>query len=542
MAQYFGLGSDLPKQKSEKDVALSLKRLPDDFLVLHHVVWQSRRNKKEGDGEADFIVIHPQRGIVVIEVKGGDIDVINGRWQSTDWYGEVHDIQNPYEQATASKHALLKWLQGDVSMPNIGVGHAVFFPNVAVVPALGPAASDAITLSRRDLDQPLEAIERVISHWGLRANLSTEHTTRLLKLLAPTVRVRRSLGSSSASSAAELITLTAEQVEALSGLRSARGGLLFGGAGTGKTVLAIARAQQLSNEGFRTLLVCYNELLGHSLSIQFNDPKSLYATTFHKLCFQEARKAGLALPSTPPPGWWEKEAAELLIEACATTRVEFDAIVVDEGQDFAPAWLDALRCLLGSNVEAPFYLFADPRQELWGRNWASGSNWPFTHALTKNLRNTNPIAERVSAVFQTKERPNGVSGPAPMWRDLGNPKNPEVDVIAVVERLVDEGFGPGNLLVLCSSPSTINRLRGYTVGPYSFGQWGGKGIAVETIARFKGLESEAVVLLLDRYEGTIADKMLAYVGMSRARTVLAVIGQGRHRNSLNWSHAAVRSK
>jgi hypothetical protein len=543
MAKYFGLGTDLPVEVSERIVAISLKKLPDDFLVLHHVTWQSRRRKREGDGEADFIVIHPQKGLIVIEVKGGGINVVNGRWYSTNRHGEVNEIKNPYEQAIASKHALIKWLGDHVAIANVRLGHAVIFPDINAVPELGPAASPSITWSSRDLSNPLAAIERVIAHWDLRANLSELELQKLQKLLAPTVSVRRSLGASSSASSAELIILTAQQVEALSGLKSARGGLLFGGAGTGKTVLAIARAQQLTNEGFRTLLVCYNELLGAFLSAQFNDHKSLSATTFHKLCFQEARKAGLALPSAPSREWWENEAAEFLVEACASNEVEFDAIVIDEGQDFAPSWIDALRCLLGSNSEAPFYVFADPRQELWGRNWATGPAWPFTHELTRNLRNTNPIAERVSAVFQSRERPSGVAGPAPIWRDLENPRNPEIDVMAVVERLIDEGFGPGNLLVLCASAATAARLRSFTVGPYSFGQWNGRGIAVETIARFKGLDSEAIVLLLDQPADANAEKMLAYVGMSRARTVLVVIGHGKQRNSLNWIQAAaVKSK
>ncbi|WP_082884980.1 NERD domain-containing protein [Bradyrhizobium stylosanthis] len=543
MAQYFGLGSDVPIEDSERLVADSLRQLPDDYVVLHHVAWQSRRNGREGDGEADFLVIHPRKGIVVIEVKGGGIDVVNGRWFSKDRYGQNHEIKNPYEQAIASKHALIGWLKGDLAISNVGIGHAVAFPHIDAVPPLGLVASKAITWSRADLAEPRKVIEGVISHWGLQANLSAQDTSRLLKLLAPTVTVRRTLVSISASSSNELFALTAQQVEALAGLRSVRGGLLFGGAGTGKTVLAIARAQQLSNEGFRTLLVCYNELLGDRLHAQFNDMKSLYATTFHKLCFQEARKAGLTIPSSPSVEWWETEAAELLVEACATNGAEFDAIVVDEAQDFAPSWLDALRCLFGSKAEQPFYVFADPRQELWGRNWANGADWPFTHQLTKNLRNTSPIAERICAVFQSNDHPSGINGPAPMWRDLENPKNPEIDVIAVVEKLIDEGFGPKNLLVLCGTAKTASRLRSFTVGPYSFGLWGGNGIAAETIARFKGLESEAVVLLLDRSDEVSIEKMLAYVGISRARAVLAVIGSGKQRNLLNWSYsAAVKSK
>lgn len=200
MAQYFGLGSDVPVEDSERLVAASLKRLPDDFFVLHHVAWQSRRNGREGDGEADFLVIHPRKGIVVIEVKGGGIDVVNGRWFSKDRYGHNHEIKNPYEQAIASKYALLGWLKNDLAISNVSIGHAVAFPHIDAVPHLGPAASTAITWSRADLAEPLKATEQVIAHWGLRASLSTEDTSRLLKLLAPTVTVRRKLVSVSASS------------------------------------------------------------------------------------------------------------------------------------------------------------------------------------------------------------------------------------------------------------------------------------------------------------------------------------------------------
>ncbi len=65
----------------------------------------------------------------------------------------------------------------------------------------------------------------------------------------------------------------------------------------------------------------------------------------------------------------------------------------------------------------------------------------------------------------------GATGPAPIWRDIDNPKRPERDVIALVERLVDEGFGPKNMVVLCNSPSLVDRLRQseklHTTGPFT---------------------------------------------------------------------------
>lgn len=106
MARYYGLGFDEPIEYSERLVADALKQLPLDWIVLHHVSWQSKRGGKQGDGEADFIVINPRKGLLIIEVKGGGIEVRSGRWFTTNRYGESHPIKNPYDQAVASKHAL----------------------------------------------------------------------------------------------------------------------------------------------------------------------------------------------------------------------------------------------------------------------------------------------------------------------------------------------------------------------------------------------------------------------------------------------------
>jgi hypothetical protein len=71
------------------------------------------RSGRPGDGEADFVAVHPSHGIIVIEVKGGGIEVDQGRWMSTDRNGVQHAIKNPFEQAAASKHDLLRFLQVD---------------------------------------------------------------------------------------------------------------------------------------------------------------------------------------------------------------------------------------------------------------------------------------------------------------------------------------------------------------------------------------------------------------------------------------------
>lgn len=539
MATYYGLGTDEPTEASERKVAVALKALPDEWIVFHSVSWQSKRSGRQGDGEADFIVVHPRKGMLVIEVKGGGIDIDRGRWSTIDRYGQRHDIKNPFDQATASKHALLGWLRGHDLINRLRVGHAVVFPDMRILPGVGPAGPRPISLIRDDLDDPLKAIAECIEHWKLEANLSVKEVGKLVSLLAPTVDVRPELSSRSADAEAELLILTAEQIDAFAGLRANRGGLIVGGAGTGKTVLAVARAQQLARDGFRTLLVCYNELLGESLATRTKSDL-LTAGTFHSLCLREAARAKLRTPASKPGAWWETDAPNVLIEACAINGTIYDAIVVDEGQDFSPLWLDALRCLISTDEDAPFFVFADPLQDLWKRDWETSVGKTFTWELTKNLRNTRPIAKCVADVVKQACKHKGVAGPTPIWRTTTEPPR-EKDVVAAVEALLDEGFGPTNLVVLCGSAVLANRLRERSIGAFSFGRWGSRGIPVESIARFKGLEAPAVVVALDSAapEGIWTE---AYVALSRARTVLVVVGTQQDQASLNWGGPPVTSK
>lgn len=534
MAQYYGLGTDEPSEGSEIYVAKALRSLGPDWIVVHHVTWQSRRAGRQGDGEADFLVLHPKLGLLVLEVKGGGIELINGRWRSTDRHGETHDIKNPYEQALASKHALLAWLQQAGLSGHLGLGHGVVFPSLTELPNLGPAATPEITLTRTELAHAESALVKCMRYWQLNASLTNAEVKRIVELLAPTIVVRRDLADRSAAAEAALITLTAEQVAAFAGLRSSRGGLIIGTAGTGKTVLAIARAQQLHGEGFNTLLVCYNELLGVDLSSRFANVRGLTACTYHTLCFREAHRAGLPVPNNPHQDWWETGAPDLLVDACSRAETAYDAIVVDEAQDFSPVWLDSLRCLTSQRIDAPFFAFADPWQDLWNRHWLDNREFQFTYELQRNLRNTQQIADKVAATLgMAAVSTRGVGGPAPVWRQTRGTKCAVNDVIPVVEHLIDEGFGPGNLVVLCASKTLVAALREYVVGPYSFGHWGGRGIPVETVARFKGLEAEAVVLALDEGRST-SDITTAYVGMSRARSLLVAIGTQRQQAIVNW--------
>lgn len=533
MAKYIGLASDDPAEDSERKVATSLKKLPDDWIIFHHVSWQSKRNGRQGDGEADFLLLNPKMGLLVLEVKGGGIEIHNGRWSSINRKGERNDIKNPYEQATDSKHALISWLTEHGLNKRLRIGHAVIFPDMTALPNLGPAGVDAISFTKPNLPDIFQSIKNCFNHWQLEANFPQKDVQKLIGLLAPTVSVQPKLSAQSSDAEEEILILTAEQIDAFSGLRAHRGGLIYGGAGTGKTVLAIARSQQLARDGFRTLLVCYNDLLGQDLVSRTSNPPLLTACTFHTLCLNEARRASLFIPPEKSGDWWEISAPNLLIDACAKNTTVFDAIVVDEAQDFSPLWLNALRCLIANDKDAPFFEFADPMQDIWNRNWAEDDQVPFSFALTRNMRNTHQIARSAAAAVDIAFKDRGVSGPRPVW--LTTKADPtEGDVLGAVEHLLGEGFDPSSMVVLCDNSRLVANLRERSVAAYSFGSWQSRGITVETISRFKGLEAQAVVLTLSSNGNK--NPVQAYVGMSRARSMLTVLGTESLRRLIKWPH------
>ena len=84
--------------------------LDDKWTVFYNVAWLGKALGDEPeDGEADFIIAHPDKGILIIEVKGGGIKYDGNckKWYSIDKNQVEHQIKNPFDQAKKSKYALL---------------------------------------------------------------------------------------------------------------------------------------------------------------------------------------------------------------------------------------------------------------------------------------------------------------------------------------------------------------------------------------------------------------------------------------------------
>lgn len=344
----------------------------------------------------------------------------------------------------------------------------------------------------------------------------------IIRLLSPTTIVRVLLRDELAEVDARMVSLTEQQFRILDLLRRQRRALIIGGAGTGKSVLAVERARRLAAEGFSVLLTCFNRPLAQHLAKEFEGNPKVKVYSFHSLVNWQVKSAGMEVPANPEQDWWEKESAERLVEAAEKNELHFDALVVDEGQDFPPQWFTALQMLLTDPDNGPFYVFADAHQAIYRPGWQPPfPGEPFE--LHVNCRNTVPISKVVAGIFGTAMGDLGVEGPEPVWVPVESPEGAIKAVSKQLHRLVNEGgLKPGQVAVITQGKSMAEKIRSEPRAGITLTTLDGNGLVCETIHRFKGLEADAVIVVLDDL-GEDKDRQLAYIGLSRARTMLVVI-------------------
>ena len=519
---------------SERRVFDALQELDDEWMVFHSVAWQGWRRRGNRDGEADFVLAHPSKGALILEVKGGGISIVDGQWLSTDRHGKSFEI-DPFGQLRDNKHFLGEFLAE--RLPRVGnkvqLGHAAVFPDIEVTSDLSAEAPREVLIDRSDLRDIVRSVDRVASHWNKTTRFDQEQFSALRKAIAPSRKISRRLRHEVEDRVEDLIRLTDQQLLTLYSLRHQRRSLVTGGAGTGKTVLALERARQLADEGREVLLLCYNAPLGAQLREKVGDSERLTAGNFHSFARGLVSKAGLLPAGDHGSDFWDTQLANLLPDAAAALKTTFDAIIIDEGQDFVAHWWTALELLLTEPEDSFMYVFADMQQDLYRSGWKPPfEGQPIELAL--NCRNTIPIAEKVNKVFERDEPCLGTDGPEPRFVELASPKQAAKKVGETVARLLsDGGMRPTQVTVLSPERQFVDALRGQKVGDTKLVAPGEKGVVVETVQRFKGLENDAVVLVIPDSDGDV-DRPLAYVGMSRARVLLFVLGSSDARSAICW--------
>jgi len=256
---------------------------------------------------------------------------------------------------------------------------------------------------------------------------------------------------------------------------------------------------------------------------------SVRVTTFHGLCTWAAHKAGLEIPEGDSSEQLFDNIYPSMLADSAELRwdIRFDAIIVDEGQDFQSHWWVAVDALLSPGTESSLYVFFDSNQGVYGSVPSlprDASLLPIR--LTRNLRNTKAIHDTAAVFYEGfAVQAIGPQGTAPEWLVEERDRIPSA-VRQIVTGLVRHEKVPlESIAVLTSSRRVLNELiDNGCLGSYPVCESGGcKGdpaLTVDTILRFKGLESPVVVLVVVE---ALTDE-LAYVALSRARSLLTIIG------------------
>jgi len=534
-------------------------QLSDDFHLFHSVAWISRpQNGETKDGETDFLICHPELGLLVVEIKGGGIrtDYKSGKWYSTDRARREHEITNPIRQALRGKYSVLNKLKEHRDWSRLGIGrivagHAAFFPDLDdAKPLQGPDAPPEIIGDRSDMSSIDRWINQVLAYWGDSDReecsgydqLGARGLDLIGRIFARVVEAKPLLSFLIAEEEQQRIRLTNQQVRTLNTLSRQRRVAISGGAGTGKTVLALEKAQRLAAEGFRTLLTCYNRPLADSLRSAVGGCEGLEIMSFHQLCHHWILRANAesgrnllkeADASYPARDLYQHYYPIGLAYAADILGDNFDAIVVDEGQDFGEEYWFSLEMLLSDNELSPFYIFFDENQKIY----AKVSSFPISGepmSLTENCRNTAVIHEAAYHYYAgapVSEPP--IAGEPIRVLDASNPEKQAKKICGLITRLIDkEGFSPNEIAVLLADRlhrDDYKRLlfRHPLPRGSSWAEFDDRletSVTLETVARFKGLESPIVVLWgLDQIPKEKRQEIL-YIGLSRAKSLLYLCG------------------
>ncbi len=546
--------------------------LPAEYEIYPNLNWITLTPGRAGpaqpsvrNGEVDVVVAHPERGFLAIEVKAGSIRRdASGEW----WAGPNKLKRSPFSQARDNRYGLVEKLRSLPDWPTDLrpiAGWTVALPNVDLATAgamrryLGAEVIEDLVLdgTRFETNDGLRlAVDRAYAFAAIetaQARSPGPIGVGLLRdLLAGPLELHARLGRSIREGEPEVIELTRSQSRVLSHLRHQSRVEIVGPAGTGKTILACEKARALAREGFVTLLVCFNQPLAREmteeLKADIEATGRLQVTTFHQLCEDLAREAGTLSPKPDKPGppWFQFVLPAALDRAIDQLGPRFNAIVIDEGQDFELDWLESLVLLLHDPGLDVLYVFHDPAQGIYREDRVAELHLQ-RYDLEEDCRNPGRIHDVVARFYVGDVRTIALRDEGRMPEVIvAEPGQPTIDALRqALHRLChDEDVRPWEIAVLVGGSldaSAIWRVPGHRFGNEVL--WNGqvdddghlRGLAfheveeqpsdtilIDSIRRFKGLDRSVVILAELRPDEPKLGRLL-YIGLSRARHHLIVI-------------------
>lgn len=509
--------------------ALNEQLQPNDRVIAGQRVTDHLK-----DHELDFVVAIEGAGIVCIEVKGGLVWHDGDSWRQRKG-GHDHEI-HPVRQVRQACYALRKFIEDDErwSQGRLRWDHVVVFPNAEIGPDFAlPECPRWKVIDRDDMPTLVAKLRAVLLDQEQdRPLLTLQGIDQLSIALSGRGLPQRSVLARALVNEDAADALTEHQAVILDAIRLLNRVEVRGGAGSGKTFLAMEQARRLAQRGQRVALVCYSHGLASFLErVSATWPRRqrpAYVGEFHDLGKQWGAAEGPdeSVRTDDTVKFWEHDLPLQMVELARQLEPghRFDSIVVDEAQDFADAWWDPLLAALKDDETGGIYVFSDEGQRVFDRHGSPPV--PLVPLiLDHNLRNTRQIANAFQPLVDHPMRFLGGEGPAvtfvPCSRDEAMDRGDDE-----IEKLLESGWRPEDVALLTTGtrhPEQIGRqAAGHRAYWDSF--WDADQVFYGHVLGFKGLERRAVVLVVNDEGRFERSRERLYVGLSRARDQLVVCG------------------
>jgi hypothetical protein len=540
----------------ERDVFNMLAGGPEDWVVIHSLdlaPWNRGLRT-----EIDFLVIVPDVGVMCVEVKSHE----NLSFDGERWYPATIS-RSPFKQASDGRYTFHRRLISIApELGRIPVVHCCIFPrspfalnqNLSVQPwELMDArlfrgfktAADFCSELKLRMKQGIAVDAGIIP---LSSPLSLDRVEHLIRCCVPVQRRHPGAREEIQRRHEHMAALLREQQKPVLQIAELNERLVVsGGAGTGKTLIAMELARRLADQRQRVALLCFNQLVGSWMRKQMEDPSLPRPNLVVGRAIQVmAEMAEIEIPKETSKNFWEvvlpQKLKERLTDPDFRVKAAFDYIVVDEAQDLLarPAiWGCLSQFLVGGFEQGRYAVFGDfdnqvlaDREVMTGNlRTLIGTAGPVRWRLSENCRNYRIVGETAVCL-------SGIATPiySGYLRSGGSFSNYDIafysheqeqgeQIIRWLKYFEAQGYQPSEITLLSfrtdeSSAAQKLRNQGLKLRP----AWSaGNQIGYASVHAFKGMENKAIILT-DVFLGDHAfDRHLFYTGMTRATESVRVL-------------------
>lgn len=543
------VGADSPPGERELFQRLRTDKGTEDWVVFHSL--DISTHVRQVQGESDFVVLIPGRGIAVVEVKS-HIKIerrADGMWLLGS---QVPSSRSPFRQANEAKFSIRNHLdKSGIGVQDLLLESFVWFTSTRARAQLSGSVewSDWQLLDLDDLsDSVAVALGRSMNGAKRHLEAKVPGNRGLLVSSIPaivqTLRPNFELASTDLDLRrdrnTQLRVLLEDQYVALDAMIDNVSTVFSGPAGSGKTFLALEASRREGLLGHSGWLICYNRLLGIDFEEKAVGSVGIDANSLNRLLLN---LTGIEVPHDPPAEFWSDDLPNAAIELLLNEDLAREFLIVDEAQDLvSEKHLDVLDLLVrGGLSNGRCIFFGDfDRQAIFANSDSIESltdRMPHAprYRLTDNCRNVPLIGALVVALgklvppYRRFRRTDDGVEPRRYW--YKNQLEQSKKLQQAIQDLRGEDFAFEDIVILSMKRSQAIAARidakwlQHRLIPATHPNATANKIRYTTVHAFKGLESPAVILTdIDDINQPGLDDLL-YIGLSRATDRLAIVAE-----------------